>query len=342
MPQPSRITNSQRRAGLNRVLAPVIKDVERARICCAPYALTAQLSPGKQNALLDSAITLGTPPGLIMAREIPVDANGCTIEVLMGWERMQAYLHRDVFPRATKVPLATIEVSDADAAYYAIEHAAMEHKAAGYPVSPIAYALAATQALTHFSHSFSPWSIQTLANALCIARSTLSNRLRLLDGLEPRVIELLGSGALPPEFSKILLAERTASRQILLAERAAAGTLSTRALYQLVHPDYEAPQRAPRRSRQRKQRLGNLGVMERSLQGTYGAPAHIAMETSGKTAGFVELRFHSLSELKGILEKLDTTADTDTLYQGELIFRAANSQLADTLLQEMGASSEPI
>jgi hypothetical protein len=180
-----------------------------------------------------------------------------------------------------------------------------------------------------------------LANALCIARPTLSNRLRLLKGLPPRVKDLLDSGALKPEFAKILLAERSATRQVHLAERAAGSNLSTRALYRLVHPGYEQPKLVQRQRRAPKQRLGDIGAMERTLQENYGAPAQISMDSSDEAAGFVDLTFYSLSELKGILETLDRTAQTDTVFHGALTFQATNPEDADRLLQEMGATNEP-
>jgi hypothetical protein len=342
MPPPDRTSNALRRARLTRLLAPITRSVERHQVRCAPYALRAYPTEAQHNALINHAIELGGPPGMVIAREIPADKNGCTLEVLTGWERVEAYLHRDAFPHARQIPLATLNATDPDAAYYAIEHATQEHSGAGYPSSPLAYALAATAALGHFSTPTQTWSIQALANALCIARPTLSNRLRLLKGLAPRVRDLLDSGTLKPEFAKILLAERSATRQTHLAERAAGGDLSTRALYRLVHPGYEPPKRVQRLRRAYKQRLGDIGAMERALQENYGAPARISMDNSDEAAGFVDLAFHSLAELKGILGKLDRTAQTDTVFQGTLTFQATNPNDADQLLREMGATESLI
>ena len=340
MPQPAVTTNDLRRQRLARLLAPVSKNVDRHLIRRAPYAIRPYPSTAQRNALVNNAIEYGGPPGLVIARQIPTDKDGCTVEVLTGWERVEAYLDRDAFPHARQVPLALMNATDADAVYYAIELGMKEHSAAGYLTSPVAYATAATQALAHFSSKQHRWSIQDLANALCIARPTLSNRLRLLKGLQPRVRELIDSGALKPEYAKILLAERSPLRQVSLAERAAAGALTTRALYRAVHPGYEPPKLVQRRRRASQRRLGDTGAMERTLEATYGAPAQIAMEASEDGAGFVELRFHSLAELTGILETLNHRASTDTLFRGELTFHARNPAEADTLLREMGATRD--
>jgi hypothetical protein len=66
------------------------------------------------------------------------------------------------------------------------------------------------------------------------------------------------------------------------------------------------------------------------------------MDSSDQAAGFVDLTFHSLAELKGILEKLDRTAQTDTVFQGALTFQATNPNDADQLLREMGATESLI
>ena len=328
------------RQRLARLLAPVSRNIDRHLIRRAPYAIRPYPSSGQRNALISNAIEHAAPPGLVIARPIPTDREGCTVEVLTGWERVEAYLHPDAFPHARQVPLALMSVTDEDAAYYAIELGMKEHAAAGYLTSPIAYATAAGCALAHFSTKQHRWSIQDLANALCIARPTLSNRLRLLKGLQPRVRELIDNGALKPECAKILLAERSPLRQVSLAERAATGALTTRALYRAVHPGYEPPKLVQRRRRASQGRLGDTGAMERTLEAMYGAPAQIAMEASEDGAGFVELRFHSLAELKGLLETLDHRASTDTLFRGELTFHARNSADADSLLHEMGATRD--
>jgi len=342
MPQPDRNTNALRRQRLTRRLAPVARSVAPDTLRCAPYALRPYPSPAQQEALIEQAIELGVPPGTVLAREIPDDGDGVTLEVLCGWERVEAYLHRDAYSHARKVPLGVIAADPAEAVFYAIEHAAREHQAAGYATSPLAYAVAARQAMVHVSTPQRPWSIQDLANALCIARPTLSNRLRLLQGLHARVRDLVDRGALRPEFAKILLAEPSPVRQRQLAEQAATGRLSTRALYRLVHPDYTPPRLVGTPRRQHTQRLGDLGILERTLTETYGAPTRIALDDEHQHAGYVELSFYSLSELQGLLARLVQTAQTDTLFRGELVLKTGNPRDTQALLQELGAINEPI
>lgn len=336
MAQPSRSSNDARRSRLTRMLAPAIQNVNRGLLKRAPYAISPEIPEAQQNALIDHALELGGPPGPVIAREIPTTAEGQKLEVLVGWERLEAFTHKDAFPRATSVPLGTIDCNAADAAFYAIEYAALDQKAAGLITSPLLYATAAQTAIEHFSQPQQPWSIQDLANALCIARPTLSNRLRLLKGLSPKTRELLQNGLIKPEFAKILLAEPSIERQQHLATRVARGMMSTRVLYKLVHPGYEPPQTVA----QSREQAIDLSLVERTLAENYGTTTQIALDKNSHK-GYVEMHFSSLSELKGLLAKLDGHVDTDTLIKGDLTLRADNANQANTLLIELGANTDP-
>ena len=321
------------------MLAPAIQNVERDQIRRAPYAISPEIPEAQHNAMIDHALELSGPPGPVIARKIATP-EGHTVEVLLGWERLAAFTHPDVFPRATSIPLGIIECNASDAAFYAIEYAAQDQKAAGLVTSPLLYAAAAQTAIEHFSKPDRKWKIQTLANALCIARPTLSNRLRLLKGLMPKTRELLQSGQIKAEFAKILLAEPSPERQERLATRAARGMMSSRALYRLVHPDYAPPKTIASPRGQKKHRLGDLGSMEQALSENYGAPTTIALD-GGHQKGYVEMPFHSLSELKGLLAKLDQQIHTDPLLRGMLTMTVDNKREANALLLELGANTDP-
>jgi hypothetical protein len=335
--QPSRASNDERRSGLIRALAPAVLNIDRDQIRRAPYAVSAEIPEAQHNALIDHALELGGPPGPVIGRKISTP-EGHTVEVLLGWERLAAFTHKDAYPRATKIPLGVIDCNASDAAFYAIEYASQDQKAAGLNTSPLLYATAAQTALEYFSKPDRTWKIQTLANALCINRTTLSNRLRLLKGLQPRTRELLQQGLLKPQFAKHLLAEHSPQRQERLAAQATKGMMSTRALYKLVHPDYEPPKTIASPRGQKKQRLGDLGTMERALSESYGTPTTITLENN---TGYVDLPFHSLSELKGLLDNLDKNIETDPLLKGNLTITMDNKREANALLLELGANTDP-
>jgi hypothetical protein len=316
-----------------------MQNIDRDQIRRAPYATSPTIPKAQHNAMLDHALELGGPPGPVIARKI-TSKEGHTVEVLIGWERLAAFTHPDAYPRAPSIPLGVIECNAADAAFYAIEYAYQDQKAAGLATSPLLYATAARTALEHFGTPDEPWSIQTLANALCIARPTLSNRLRLLKGLQPQTRDYLQQGLIKPQFAKTLLAEPSPKRQEHLAELVTRGKMSTRALYRLVHPAYEPPQLVARPRGAKKQRLGDIGLMERTLAEAYGTATEIALD-KGSQKGYVEMHFHSLSELRGLLAKLDQNMATDTLVKGNLTLQVDNAREANALLQELGANSEP-
>ena len=339
MPQPSRTANEDRRARLVRMLAPAMQNVPREEIRRAPYAISAEVPEAQHNALIDHAVELGGPPGTVIGRKI-TSPEGHTVEILLGWERLEAFLHRDAFPRSPSIPVGLIECNAAEAAFYAIEYAAKDHSASGLISTPLLYAAAAQTGMEHFGRTGKPWKIQPMANAPCIARPTLSNRLRLLHGLAPRTRELLQHGLIKAEFAKILLAEPSPSRQEQLALKASKGMMSTRALYRLVHPGYEPPQVVAQPRGKQKHRLGDVGLMERELAEHYGTGTAITLDAK-QHKGTVELAFHSLSELKGLLDKLDQRMQTDTLLKGQLTLSVDNAREANALLLELGANNDP-
>jgi len=314
-----------------------MQNIDRREIRRAPYAVSAEIPEAQHNALIDHALELGGPPGPVIARRIS-SPDGHTVEVLIGWERLEAFTHPDAYPRAPTIPLGVIDCNASDAAFYAIEYAYQDQKAAGLNTSPLLYAAAAKSALEHFSKPDQIWKIQTLANALCINRTTLSNRLRLLKGLQPRTRELLQQGLLKAQDAKTLLAEPCPERQERLAAQASKGMMSTRALYKLVHPDYEPPKTIATPRGQKKQRLGDLGAMERALTETYGTATTITLQNN---RGYVELPFYSLAELKGLLANLDQHITTDPLLKGNLTITMDNKREANALLLELGANTDP-
>lgn len=318
-------------------MAPAVQNLDREAIRRAPYAINAEIPNAQHNALIEHALELGGPPGPVIGRSISTE-EGHTVEILFGWERLAAFTHPDVYPKATQIPVGVMDCNASDAAFFAIEYAYHEQQAAGFGTCPLLYAAAAQNAIEYFSKPGKPWKIQTLANALCINRTTLSNRLRLLKGLQPRTRELLRMGLLKPEFAKILLAEPSPERQERLAAQASKGMMSTRALYRLVHPDYEPPKTIANPRGQHKQRLGDIGAMERSLSERYGTKTTLALENH---KGFLDFPFHSLSELKGLLENLDQYLETDGLLKGSLTLRMDNKREANALLLELGANTDP-
>ena len=100
--QPTRSSNNKRRDRLIKALAPAVQNIEREQIRRAPYAISDEVPESHHNAMIDHAVELGGPPGPVIARKI-ASADGHTVEVLVGWERLSAFVDPDAFPRAVFV-----------------------------------------------------------------------------------------------------------------------------------------------------------------------------------------------------------------------------------------------
>ncbi|MEO0436584.1 MAG: hypothetical protein AAF098_06730 [Pseudomonadota bacterium] len=334
----SRSKNRVRRNKLISQLAPALSDISREELIRAPYAAKPEISKAKANALIYAAIELTSPPGAVIGRRVVVDAQ-TKVEILIGWERVEALLHPDAFPRASSVPVGLIEVSDADAAFYAIEYAARDQAASGLRTSPLLYAAAAKTAISHFSRPEKTWSIQALADALTLARPTLSNRLRLLKGLGPKTQALLQAGEIHPECAKILLGEHSQERQDHLAELVSRGMMSTRALYRLVHPDYQPPRTLPSSRSASRGYDSNITLLERSLSERFGTAATV-LKSDRERQCHIELPYYSLSELKGLMAHLEQRIENESLVTGTLTLSATSKDTTHRLLDALGAGDE--
>ncbi|MEM6485580.1 MAG: hypothetical protein AAF662_11430, partial [Pseudomonadota bacterium] len=94
----STFENRIRRKKLINQLAPALSDIDREELMRAPYAAKPEISEAKANALIYAAIDLTAPPGAVIGRRVVVDAQS-RVEILVGWERVEALLHPDAFPR---------------------------------------------------------------------------------------------------------------------------------------------------------------------------------------------------------------------------------------------------
>jgi len=74
--------------------------------------------------------------------------------------------------------------------------------------------------------------------------------------------------------------------------------------------------------------------MEQTLSENYGTATSIVLDNTTQT-GYIEMGFHSLSELKGLLEQLDKNITTDTLLRGNLTMQVNNKNEANALLLQL-------
>ena len=88
--------------------------------------------------------------------------------------------------------------------------------------------------------------------------------------------------------------------------------------------------------------LGAWGAIQTGLRYALRQGYRTAITLDAKQhKGTVELAFHTLSELKGLLDKLDHQIQTDTLLRGQISLSVDNSREANALLLELGANRDP-
>ena len=203
-------TNRAARQILQRQLSVDVEDVERRRRYKADFALEIPFTDEQRRALNEAALSRKEPVGRVLARavEAPDPRSGKDIEVLTGWETVNAHIEENAYTRWAKVSL--IDASDADAVFYGIQHAYEEAKIAGYPVTAIEYAEAVLRARQRFAESIP--TVTDMAAALRIARPTLANRLALLEKLCPHLINLARRGQLPETAAKAIASLPNADR----------------------------------------------------------------------------------------------------------------------------------
>lgn len=140
------------------------------------------------------------------------------------------------------------------------------------------------------------------AEAVGRSRSTVTNILRLLE-LHPEVQKMLGTGLLEMGHARAILAA-TKENQVEMAKKVVKQGLSVRATEKLIRNlQAKGAKKKSAKNRSTSQPLDpNLRSLQEDLSGRLGAAVAIKHHKSGK--GILEIRYHSLDELNGILTRI--------------------------------------
>ena len=140
------------------------------------------------------------------------------------------------------------------------------------------------------------------AEAVGRSRSTVTNILRLLE-LHPEVQKMLGTGVLEMGHARAILAA-TKENQVEMAKKVVKQGLSVRATEKLIRNlQAKGAKKKSAKNRSTSQPLDpNLRSLQEDLSGRLGAAVAIKHHKSGK--GTLEIRYHSLDELNGILSRI--------------------------------------
>ncbi len=140
------------------------------------------------------------------------------------------------------------------------------------------------------------------AEAVGKSRSSVSNLLRLLE-LHVDVQKLLETGKIEMGHGRAILALDIAN-QVEIAKKVVKQGLSVRATEQLVKKlkGKGAQSKGSKKTSTSSRLDPNLRSLQEDLSGRLGAAVAIKHHKSGK--GILEIRYHSLDELNGILKKI--------------------------------------
>jgi len=284
--------------GLEALLGPKVSDAPASG--GAPSMLKlSQLQPGKyqprtrmdEGALYELAESIRSQGVMQPILVRPVAPHG--YEIIAGERRYRAAQLAGL----DEVPVLVKDVPDETAAVMAlIENMQRED------LNPLEEAQGLQRLVGEFGFTH-----EQAAQAVGRSRSAATNLLRLLN-LSAPVQQMLLAGDLDMGHARALLA-LDAAQQILVANQIAAKKMSVREAEQLVarvqaHPRAGAAGRPAAKAAAAKPR--DVVRLEEQLADHLAAPVEIRLQrkAKGRQAGEVAIRFGSLDELHGLLERL--------------------------------------
>jgi len=283
--------------GLEALLGPKVSDTPPAaagqpttlaldKLQAGKYQPRTRMDEGSLYELAESIKSQG-----VMQPVLVRPVGGGRYEIIAGERRFRAAKLAGL----DSVPVLVKEVPDESAAVMAlIENIQRED------LNPLEEAQGLQRLVSEFRLTH-----EQAAQAVGRSRSAASNLLRLLNLAEP-VQQMLLAGDLDMGHARALLALEGAS-QITHANEIAARKLSVREAEQLVARAGRKPaQSAPRSAKSR-----DIVRLESQLADRLTAPVEIRVKKRTKRGeqGEIAIRFDSLDELNGLLDKLGVTSD---------------------------------
>lgn len=255
-----------------------LRDLPIDRIQPGRYQPRSVMDPDALDELADSIRSQGVVQPVVVR---PIE--GGNYELIAGERRWRAAQKAELH----EIPAVVRDVPDQAAVAMAlIENIQREN------LNPLEEAGALRRLIDEFELSH-----QGAAEAVGRSRTAVSNLLRLLE-LEPEVRELVDDGRLEMGHARALLS-LSGGDQAEVAHRIAARGLSVRETEKLVRNHASGASR----SRQKKPaRDPNIERLEQELTERLGATVSIESGRGGK--GRLIIRYASLDELDGILERI--------------------------------------
>lgn len=310
--------NKAARAQLQGRLSVDVQDVERRRLFKADYALEIPFTFEQRRALADAAMNRKEPVGRVLARIVasPDPKTVRDIEVLTGWDVLDAFIEDNAYARWVRITL--IEANDDDAVFYAIQHAYEEAQAAGYSVTAIEYADAVGRARVHFRDSIP--NLTRMASALRIGRPTLANRLALLDKLCPHLVDLTRKGAISETAAKAIASLSTEKEQVRYAKAYLKNPVPIAELYARIQSGSPlgAGRAVPRKTKASEQHPSEQAFAA-SMESALGVPVALTPQADSDGRSELRLRYDSAEQLADLVAKLKQLTAGAKGVRGELV-----------------------
>ena len=310
--------NRAARQQLQGQLSVDVEDVERRRLFKAEFALEIPFTFEQRCALADAVGSRKEPVGRVLARVVdtPVPGSGKNIEVLTGWDVLDAFIEKDAY--APWVRITLIEANDDDAVFYAIQHAYEEAQAAGYAVTAIEYAEAVGRARVHFKESIP--TLTRMATALRIGRPTLANRLALLDKLCFYLVDLTRKGKIPETAAKAIASLPTEQEQIRYAQAYLEDPVPIAELYARIQSGSPLGRsRAVPRKKTASEQLPGEQAFTATMEAALGVPVALTPRLDGDGRSELRLRYDSAEQLAELATQLGQLMASAEGVQGELV-----------------------
>lgn len=226
--------------------------------------------------------------GLI--QPILVRSTGTGYQIVAGERRWRACRMLGM----SEIPAVVKEFSDSETAQIAlIENIQRED------LNPIEEAAAYKELMENYN-----MTQEELSKAVGKSRSAIANAVRLLN-MPEKVQELLRKGELSAGQAKAIAAAESEEQMIDLAERAANGQITVRAIEKLLaQKDEEEKEEPAKADTEKKQAMNYLTEMEISLHETLSRKVKINSKDGKK--GTITIDFFDLDDLSDIASKLTT------------------------------------
>ncbi len=286
--------------GLEALLGPKVADTPPAdpaaprslaldRLRAGKYQPRTRMDEGSLYELAESIKSQGVMQPILVR---PVEGNG--YEIIAGERRFRAARLAGL----DEVPVLVKPVADEAAAVMAlIENIQRED------LNPLEEAQGLQRLVNEFGLTH-----EAAAQAVGRSRSAASNLLRLLQLSDP-VQQMLMAGDLDMGHARALLALAPA-QQVMAAHEISAKKLSVREAERLVARNLSSAARPGKGSTGKAGKPRDLARLEERLADALTARVEIRMQRAGKAGdkgGEIAIRFASLDELNGLLDKLGVT-----------------------------------